>query len=66
MRHFLSNEERIKPRAEGEAVCILIGIAISVSNLMLTMNISQGDAINLLRVPEEDIPAVLEQLRSLS
>lgn len=66
MRHFLSNEERIKSRAEGEAEGILIGIAISVSNLMLTMNISQDDAINLLRVPEEDIPAVLEQLRSLS
>ena len=66
MRHFLSNEERIKSRVEGEAEGILIGIAISVSNLMLTINISQDDAINLLRVPEEDIPAVLEQLRSLS
>ena len=32
MRHFLSNEERIKSRAEGEAEGILIGIAISVSN----------------------------------
>jgi hypothetical protein len=66
MRHFLSKEERMKERSEGEADGILKGIARSVLNLMQCMNISQSEAINLLRVPEEDIPAVLEQLRLLS
>lgn len=52
--------------AESEAIGISKGIARCIRALMDAMNISQSDTINLLRVPEEDIPAVLEQLRSLS
>ena len=51
---------------ESEAIGISKGIARCIRALMHTMNISQGDAINLLCVPEDDIPEVLEQLRPLS
>ena len=66
MRHFLSKEERLKSRAEGEADGILKGIARSVWNLMQCMNIPQSEALRLLRVSENDIPKVLEQLKLLS
>ena len=51
---------------ESEEIGISKGIARCIRALMHTMNISQGDAINLLCVSEDDIPEVLEQLRPLS
>ncbi len=62
MRHFLSKEERMKSRAEGE----FKERVRNIQELMRSLNVSEWEAFKLLRISEKDIPAVIEQLKLLS
>ena len=62
MRHFLSNEERMKMRAEGE----FKERVRNIKQLMYSLNISEQEAFKLLHISEKDIPEVIEHLKLLS
>ena len=62
MRHFLSKEERMKMRAEGE----FKERVRNIKQLMYSLNISEQEAFKLLHISEKDIPAVIEHLKLLS
>lgn len=62
MRHFLSNEERMKMRAEGE----FKERVRNIKQLMYSLNISEQEAFKLLHISEKDIPEEIEHLKLLS
>ena len=62
MRHFLSKEERMKMRAEGE----FKERVRNIKQLMYSLNISEQEAFKLLHISEKDIPEVIEHLKLLS